>query len=133
MARTGENIYKRKDGRWEGRYIRLYDSNGKPKYGYIYAKTYSEAKQKLIEHKCHIPLFDSISSNANTKFNDILSAWLQSARPNIKESTFAKYSQIIDCHIRPALGQYPVCKISTQFLESFVQQQLLSGSYPQKR
>ena len=38
MSKKGENIYKRKDGRWEGRYIRCYDENG---------KTYNEAKQKL--------------------------------------------------------------------------------------
>ena len=36
MARKGENIYKRKDGRWEGRYINSYDADGKAKYGYIY-------------------------------------------------------------------------------------------------
>ena len=33
MARKGENIYKRKDGRWEGRYIKTH-FNGKIKYGY---------------------------------------------------------------------------------------------------
>ena len=27
MPRKGENIYKRKDGRWEGRYIGCYDEN----------------------------------------------------------------------------------------------------------
>ena len=32
MARKGENIYKRKDGRYEGRYIISYDENGKAKY-----------------------------------------------------------------------------------------------------
>ena len=32
MSRTGENIYKRKDGRWEARYIDSYDGNGKAKY-----------------------------------------------------------------------------------------------------
>ena len=31
MPRRGENIYKRKDGRWEGRYIRCYGENGKAK------------------------------------------------------------------------------------------------------
>ena len=36
MSKKGENIYKRKDGRWEGRYIRLYNENGKAKYGYVY-------------------------------------------------------------------------------------------------
>ena len=31
MSKKGENIYKRKDGRWEGRYIKLYDADGKAK------------------------------------------------------------------------------------------------------
>lgn len=46
MPRKGENIYKRKDGRWEGRYIKR--RNGKKAiYGYVYAKNYSEVKRKL--------------------------------------------------------------------------------------
>ena len=47
MSRKGENIYKRKDGRWEGRYIKARMATGKAKYGYVYAKTYAEVKQKL--------------------------------------------------------------------------------------
>ena len=38
----GENIFKRKDGRWEGRYIKGYDLAGKIKYGFCYGKTYKE-------------------------------------------------------------------------------------------
>jgi len=127
MARTGENIYKRKDGRWEGRYIKLYDANGKPKYGYVYARTYSETKQMLVERKCRFSAADSASNKASAKYDEILTAWLQSSRTSIKESTFAKYSQIIDSHIRPALGQFPLGKISTQLIGSFIQQQLLTG------
>ena len=44
MARKGENIYKRKDGRWEGRYIKSRSSTGKANYGYVYAKSYREPK-----------------------------------------------------------------------------------------
>ena len=40
MPRRGENIYKRKDGRWEGRYIRGRTPAGKAEYGYVYAKSY---------------------------------------------------------------------------------------------
>lgn len=127
MARTGENIYKRKDGRWEGRYIRLYNASGKPKYGYVYAKTYSEVKQKLAVQRSHVYHSEGNISNTNTRYDDILTAWLQSSRTGIKESTFAKYSQIIDRHIRPVLGQYALSKVSTQLIENFVQQQLLSG------
>ena len=49
MARTGDNIYKRKDGQYEGRYIKGYDLNGKAKLGYVYGHTYSEAKDKLAQ------------------------------------------------------------------------------------
>ena len=44
MSKKGENIYKRKDGRWEGRYIKLYDADGKAKYGYLYGKTYGDLR-----------------------------------------------------------------------------------------
>ena len=47
MPRTGNNIYKREDGRWEGRYPKGYKDNGKIAYGYVYAKTYAEVKEKL--------------------------------------------------------------------------------------
>ena len=51
MSKKGENIYKRKDGRWEGRYIRCYDASGKAKYGYLYGRAYNEVKQLLIQKK----------------------------------------------------------------------------------
>ena len=47
MPRKGENIYKRKDGRWEGRFIKEYGVNRKALYGYVYGKTYNEVRQKL--------------------------------------------------------------------------------------
>ena len=47
MARKGENIYKRKDGRWEGRYIKSRSSTGKANYGYVYAKSYREVKANV--------------------------------------------------------------------------------------
>ena len=48
MSRKGESIFKRSDGRYEGRYIKAYN-NGKAVYGYVYAKTYS-------------PIFDSLTN-----------------------------------------------------------------------
>ena len=41
MSRKGENIYKRKDGRWEGRFIKQRSKNNKAVYGYVYGKSYS--------------------------------------------------------------------------------------------
>lgn len=126
MAKTGENIYKRKDGRWEGRYIRKYDGSGKSQYGYVYAKTYAEAKRKLTEQRCSRSQ-DNTPNRIGIKYNEILASWLHSMQTSIKESTYAKYSQIIDGHIRPTLGQYPIEKISSQLIEGIIHQQLLSG------
>ncbi len=47
MSRKGENIYKRKDGRWEARYIKGHQINGRIHYGYCYGKTYHEARDKV--------------------------------------------------------------------------------------
>ena len=51
MPRTGENIYERKDGRFEGRYIASRDENGKAKYACVYGKTKQEVRAKLSEAK----------------------------------------------------------------------------------
>lgn len=47
MSRRGTNIYKRKDGRWEGRCKKGVDPNGKTLYRYCYGKTYREVKEKM--------------------------------------------------------------------------------------
>lgn len=45
-AKTEKNIYLRKDGRWEGRFIKDWIA-GKTHYGYVFGKTYEEAERKL--------------------------------------------------------------------------------------
>lgn len=51
MSRKGENIYKRKDGRWEARYIKEHRINGRIHYGYCYGKTYHEARDKELAER----------------------------------------------------------------------------------
>jgi len=47
MPRRARNIYKRKDGRYEARYIKGRDENGKAIYGSVYARKYADVKLKL--------------------------------------------------------------------------------------
>ena len=67
ISRKGENIYKRKDGRWEGRYIKARSQSGKAVYGYVYAPTYKEAKRKrsqaIINIESNLTAFHKISEN----------------------------------------------------------------------
>ncbi|MDE5860474.1 MAG: site-specific integrase, partial [Oscillospiraceae bacterium] len=54
MARRGENIYKRKDGRWEGRYKNGFKPNGKTKYSSVYGKSYAEVRSALVQKRVQI-------------------------------------------------------------------------------
>lgn len=54
MPRKGENIYKRKDGRWEGRYIKSKSYTGTTLYGYCYGKSYKEVKELLALKKATV-------------------------------------------------------------------------------
>ena len=49
IGRKGENIFHRKDGRWEARYVKGYSFHGKCIYGYLYGKSYQEVKNKRIQ------------------------------------------------------------------------------------
>lgn len=128
MSRKGENIYKRKDGRWEGRYIRCYDENSRAKYGYVYAATYSEVKQRLLEKQLLVSSGSAVQSNSFILYGDILTQWLQSVKLNIKESTYSRYYHLIENHIRPELGRYQLTRISTQLIERHIEQQLSNGN-----
>lgn len=128
MARTGENIYKRKDGRWEARYINSYDGNGKAKYKYLYARTYSEVKSKLLNAQNCIHLSSDLEkSKDNGKYEYWLDEWLHTKRLGVKESTYIRYRNTIENHIKPDLGKYPINKISTSLMEQFVYHKLQDG------
>lgn len=49
MAKRGENIHKRRDGRWEGRYIKGRIAEGKPVWGYLYGYAYGIVKDNLMK------------------------------------------------------------------------------------
>lgn len=128
MARTGENIYKRKDGRWEARYIFSYNADGKAKYRYLYARTYSDVKAMLIKAQS-ISAAEAVKNKAanSERYEFWLSEWLRSKKIGIKDSTYIRYKNIIEKHIAPKLGKYPISKISTPLMEKFVSDKLSCG------
>ena len=97
MSKKGENIYKRKDKRWEARYVKGYRPDGMPKYGYCYGKTYREAKKKATDAKLAL-LTGRPASTASFKrhFAYYCDEWLRLNRNRIKESTYAKYCGILE-------------------------------------
>lgn len=118
MPRTGENIYKRKDGRYEGRYIKGYGTDGKAQFGYVYSRSYKEIKEKLIKLKADKEHW-SIIVSSNLKLSDWIDIWFKSL-VHVKRSTLTVYSSYLNKHIKPGLGKIPLKKLNKQIVQNFI-------------
>lgn len=126
MPRKGENIFKRKDGRWEARYIHHYE-DGKPKYRYLYGSTYSEAKAKkaaelALRGDAWIP-----SPKKQETFEMLALLWLKDIKISVKESTFTRYNRIIVKYLIPRLRGQPLAKLNSQCLNGLTETLLREG------
>lgn len=131
MARKGENIFKRKDGRWEARYIKCYDLSGKIKYGFCYGKTYKEAKEKVT--RCKAALLAGASAPTSSasigrhRVAYFCEEWLELEKGRVKESTYDKYDTVIKKHILPNLGGCLPGALTSALVERFKQALLNEG------
>ncbi len=117
MSKRGENIYKRKDGRWEGRYRK---SN--LKYGYIYGKTYKEVKEKLNRARVN-----SENKSDKTKVAVLCDNWLVYKEQSIKESSLVKYKNITEKYIKPYFNKISAKKTDKYIIENFAKNLTAKG------
>lgn len=133
MPRKGENIYKRKDGRWEGRYVK--GRNGKKAiYGYVYSKSYSEVKKQLILKRAEYALEEnkpSASAMRDALFSELSEMWLRSIQASVKESTWIKYRNILKCSIVPRLGNTNLSEIDYSVVSALCNDLMESGGKDQ--
>ena len=115
MSKRGENIYKRKDGRWEGRIKRQGECGGRGGYKSIYGKTYKEIKQKMEDYRKNPPK----KSRGKLLMGDISERWLDENKSVWKPTTYGAYSQIVNKYIRPALGKLDIASIDARMLDEF--------------
>ncbi len=124
MARRGENIYHRKDGRWEGRYKSGYDESGKAKYRSVYGHSYAEVRSKLV------PLKASVTASyaaCRLTVKELFDEWLSAVKLRVKSSTYANYQMKVEKHILPKFGGMRYEMLAVQMLNNFIQEKLDSG------
>ena len=124
--RKGENIFKRKDGRWEARYIKGHEPSGKAKYGFCYGKTYKEAKEKVTKCKAAMMTGGPMpQTGSRHRFAFYCDEWLRQRKNRIRESTYVKYDTILEKYIKPRLGSCYPLGMTTGVVDDLTQALLL--------
>ena len=128
MGRKGENIFHRKDGRWEARYVKGYDIDGKCRYGYLYGKTYQEVKNKRIQALLKVNLSQKNRRQTRILLADKIATWLKKQKISVKLSTYSYYASVVKKHILPELGQIPVDQIDEMVILTYLEHKYLNTS-----
>ena len=132
MPRKGENIYKRKDGRWEGRVLKL---DGK--YRYLYAKTYREVRSKMKDTRELNKFVNTKRTNKKESAADLFEAWLSGEiMTRLKPSTYENYYHCINKYVIPYFRLPGNAQLSEesirQLVEEINQNAAISVSYRRK-
>lgn len=123
MAKRGLNIYKRKDGRWEGRYKCGYTTDRKAKYRSVYAKSYSAVRTLLEAEKAK----STTTQPCRYTVGELMSLWLADVRNKVKESTYANYVMKLQMHILPHFAGMKYEVLSMQHINDFIRDKLNRG------
>ncbi len=130
------SIRKRKNGSWEATITVSFDPvTHKQSKKSFYGKTRKEAKDKMEaflekkeeEDRFAQALLSQVVPESAADENDMfLSSWLDIWHKNylsdVKLSTRANYRSIIDNHIDPVLGNYPLSKLKAPVIQNFYNQ-----------
>lgn len=130
MARHGENIRKRTDGRWEGRY-KVFDQNkGKHIYRSVYGNTYDEVKEK--QSNARLDLANTAAAEHTViLFSQAASEWLADIAGKRKYSTYVKYETIYRNHLSNLIGSCRFSDAVTSKIQSKIFDYLSEASLSQ--
>lgn len=115
MAKHGENIRLRRDGRWEGRYIRARTPEGKGVWASVYGTSREEVRRELTRRKAESGLYQL--SGQKALFEELAWQWLASIGCGVKESTLAHYRYTLERYLLPVFGQMALGTLDEQALE----------------
>ncbi len=124
MGRHGENIRKRKDGRWEARYVFGCTADGKNKYRSVYGNSYDEVKAKREEiQKSAINPF----LRSDLTFVQVAELWLKSKEDSLKRSSYNHYYNQLHTHIFPSLINIDFIDVTSDVVNDLLKAKIREG------
>ena len=131
MARRGDNIYHRKDRRWEGRFVKG-RSEGRTQFGYVFGKTYREVKEKLVVAQYEWQTHSEEAERNKTTFRAISESWIKDSESYLKASTVSKYRDYLRLYLLPKFGNQNMDDIKSADVSAFCFSLLSSGGTEQQ-
>ncbi len=127
MLKINENNYNKKSNDQKINYF-LHNINGKEKSTSLYTITYKRKKSKFLFAKTDLLNKKLKTFKQTSNFSFWLDEWLSVSKSRVKESTYIRYKNSIDNHIKPALGSIKITEITTALIEKFISQKLENGN-----
>lgn len=118
----GLNIYKRKDGRFEGR-ITTEIIDGKRKFKAFFGKTEEDVLSKMEKFKASL----TQPTEKHLTLSSVFTEWFQSISYRVKASTLANYLLKSNKHIIPAFGKQNIAEIAQTSIYQFIRDKQNSG------
>ncbi|MBQ9855508.1 MAG: site-specific integrase [Clostridia bacterium] len=128
MARIGNNIYKRTDGRYEGRYVIGRKPDGKTRFGYVYGYQYQTVYNKLLIKKAET-ITGVVQRKKKTELlNTWFSNWMNmEVCPRVKISTYQTYEYLCKKHLYPLMDGVYLDSVTSNMVNSFIQKLINEG------
>lgn len=118
----GLNIYKRKDGRFEGR-ITTEIIDGKRKFKAFFGKTEEDVMRKMKKFKASL----TQPTEKRLTLSSVFTEWFRFISYRVKDSTLANYLLKADKHILPAFGKQNIAEITQTSIYQFIHDKQNSG------
>lgn len=129
MCKRGENVYKRKDGRWEAR---IQKADGR--FISVYGKSYTAVKEKKKERIKREEEAGQQMEKGNV--SELLENWLNGCAHRVKQSTYENYYYCMKKYVCPFFENEDTNAFTKTELEKFINtitnKQTLSFSYRNK-
>ena len=125
------SIRKRKDGRWEGRYVVGHDPiTGKMISRNVLGKTQAQVKEKLRTAIENSKRLDYTQTGKYT-VGQWMDEWFEAyAKVKVRPSSHQTYKGYIENHIKPNIGDIPIEKLTSLQLQKFYRLLLTEGRIP---
>ena len=117
------NIYKRKDGRYEGR-ITVDRAAGGKGYLSFYGKTAQETEEKMSNY---INRLKAALPSSSLTVEKLFCQWIAAISIRLKESSLAVYRMRIESHILPRLGRLGTDELTAPLMQKFISDKLAEG------